>query len=147
MNIPVYEVSISTNRLRYEFISQGVRGQIRKIVDYTYFEPLNWWNLGFGDLDSSTGQISDTIISDNGDGRKVMATVARTLLSFLVTHPTETIIFLGSDDRRMRVYHRIIANYQDEFASLLAITGLTHDGLEQPIETDKQYIAFIVRKA
>lgn len=38
---------------------------------------MEFWNLGFGDLDEKTGNISDSVVSDNGDGRKVLATVIR----------------------------------------------------------------------
>jgi hypothetical protein len=147
MNIPVYELTISEDRLRYEFISVGSKGQIHKIIEYTYLPGVAFWNLGFGDLDETTGHISDSVVSDNGDGRKVLATVIRSLLSFFNTHPAETIIFTGSDERRTRVYHRIAIQYQREFLSLLAINGLTEDGLEESIETDKRYLAFVIRKA
>ncbi len=147
MNVSVYELTISKDRLRYEFVSVGSKGQIRKLIEYTYLSGVGFWNLGFGDLDETTGQVSDSVVSDNGDGRKVLASVIQSLLSFLNTHPAEAIIFTGSDERRTRVYHRIAIQYQREFLSLLTINGLTEDGFEEAIETDKSYLAFVIRKA
>lgn len=147
MNVPVYELTTSKDKLRYEFISGGSKGQIRKIIEYTYLPDVGFWNLGFGDLEVTTGHISDSVVSDNGDGRKVLATVIRSMLSFFNAYPAETIIFTGSDERRTRVYHRIAIQYRNEFLSLLTIKGLTEYGLEEAIETDKSYLAFIIREA
>ena len=147
MNVPVYELTTSKDRLRYEFVSVGPKGQIRKVIEYTYLTGIEFWNLGFGDLDEPTGRIGDSVVSDNGDGRKVLATVIRSLLSFLNEHPAETIVFTGSDERRNRVYHRIAVQHQSDFLVLLTINGLTEDGSEETIETDKSYLAFVIRKA
>ncbi|SFE38744.1 DUF6934 family protein [Spirosoma endophyticum] len=146
MNRPSYEVAVSKNRLRYEFISIGAKGHIQKIVEYSYVNSLNVWNLGFGDFDPATGRISDSVISDNGDGRKVITTVALTLLQFFEVHPTETVIFTGSDTRRTMLYNRIVLQFYDEFSDRLLITGLNQEGIEVDIETGIQYAAFIIYK-
>ncbi len=82
MNQAGYDVATSADQLHYEFVSKGTKGDIQKVVEYTYLAQLRMWNLGFGDLDKETGQVSDSIVSNNGDGRKVMATVIQTLFSF-----------------------------------------------------------------
>lgn len=147
MNLPKYEVAISRNRLRYEFFSVGKRGRILKVVEYTNLADLGWWNLGFGDFDGLTSELSDTVVTDNGDGSKVMATVVNTLISFLDDYPDATVVFSGSDERRDRIYKRMVVNYRDEFSSLLIISGLTEDGVASVIEPDTYYFAFLIRKA
>ena len=146
MNRPSYEVAVSKNRLRYEFVSIGTKGHIRKIVEYSYLNYLNLWNLGFGDFDPIIGKISDDVISDNGDGRKVITTVTLTLLQFFEVHPTETVIFTGSDTRRTLLYNRLVLQFHDDFSDQLLITGLNQEGLEVDIETGSQYAAFIIHK-
>ena len=146
MNHPIYDLSISESRLRYEFTSIGPKGVLFKVVEYTYSAPLAMWNLGFGDLDLTTGKVSDSVVSNNGDGRKVMATVVSTLLGFFSQFPDETVIFTGSDDRRTLVYKRIILYYYPDFADQLLVNGLNTEGIEQPIETDVDYLAFVIRK-
>ncbi len=44
-------------------------------------------NLGFGDKDLQTGEVDDTVISDNGDSQKVLATVAATVYAFTDKYP------------------------------------------------------------
>lgn len=116
------------------------------MVEYTYLPLLNFWNLGFGDFDESSGEISDTITTDNGDARKVVATVAVTLLDFFAAYPEETVIFSGSDSVRTRAYQRAIVQYATSFASVLKFSGLTEEGEEIPIETDRPYFAFLVKR-
>lgn len=145
MNQPSYDVLTSEDRLHYEFISTGSNGNIRKVVEYTYMSQLTMWNLGFGDFDVMTGAVSDSIISNNGDGKKVMATVVKTLLDFFSQRPQETVIFTGSDERRTIVYNRVVRQYYVDFSDRLLITGLTEQGIEEAIETSVDYIAFIVR--
>ena len=41
------------------------------------------YNIAFGDKDNTTGNIDDTIISNNGDSEKVLATVAATVYAFI----------------------------------------------------------------
>jgi hypothetical protein len=146
MNRPSYEIAISNNRRRYEFVSIGPKGTIHKAVEYLYLDYLNVWNLGFGDLDLESGYIADDVVSDNGDGPKVLTTVALTLLEFLDEYPNEVVIFTGSDDRRTRIYYRIIKRFRFDFDGQLQITSLTLDGIEVDIETDMQHSAFIIRR-
>ena len=81
--IPIrYEVDVTSDFTRFEFDSQGPRGKIRKMVQYTQYLSENLFNLGFGDLDSATNEIDDLVITDNGDREKVLATVASTLFVF-----------------------------------------------------------------
>ncbi len=111
-----------------------------------YLDYLNIWNLGFGDLDPVSGGIVDDVVSDNGDGPKVLTTVALTLLEFFDEYPDEIVIFTGSDDRRTRIYERIVKRFRFDFADQFQITSLNHDGLEVNVETDTQPSAFIIRR-
>ena len=146
MNIPKYDIKASDNRLRYEFISTGPKGSIQKVVEYTYLSELGFWNLGFGDYDSLSDQINDTVVTDNNDARKVLATVVETLFDFFKVYSDQTVIFTGSDKRRNRVYNRAVALYQHQYANNLIITGLGDDDNERSLETDGVYFAFFIRK-
>ena len=96
MNLPRYELIATTNRLQFEFVSEGPKGKIIKRIEYTYIESLDFWNLGFGDYNPNTDGIDDQVVSDNGDGRKVLATVSFSLQEFLAIRPHATVFFTGS---------------------------------------------------
>jgi len=74
MKLPKYQLSSSDKLLTFEFISEGNKGMIHKIVKYQATHHKNIYNLAFGDKDYSTGDIDDTSISNNGDSEKVSAT-------------------------------------------------------------------------
>lgn len=50
MNMEKYSVVSDNNHITYEFLSQGPRGTIKKVVFYQEIEE-NIFNLAFGDWD------------------------------------------------------------------------------------------------
>lgn len=93
MNIDKYPVIIGETAMVFEFVSEGIRGKISKLVIYNETHLHNFYNLGFGDKDSITGEIDDEVITNNGDSEKVLATVASTLYTFSDKYP-EAMVFV-----------------------------------------------------
>ena len=79
MNLPVYELDVGEGFTTFEFISEGHKGEIPKMITFTEFAPLVY-NLGFGDRNVETGKLDDFAVSNNGDTEKVLATVVLYLL-------------------------------------------------------------------
>jgi hypothetical protein len=67
----------------FEFISEGPKGSIRKRVEFERTSRADTFNLAFGDVNSQTGDFDDTVVTDNFDTEKVLATVAETVRIFL----------------------------------------------------------------
>ena len=78
-----YTIHASPSLMEFEFISVGPKGNISKVIQFTPTSISQVYNLGFGDKDDVTGEISDSIISNNGDSEIVLATVAHAVLIFL----------------------------------------------------------------
>ena len=74
-----YQLISGDSLMVFEFTSEGSNGKISKIVQYSKTNLEGFYNLGFGDKDLETGEISDQSISNNGDSQKVLATVATTV--------------------------------------------------------------------
>lgn len=146
MNHPHYEVRSSVNSQHYTFVSEGPKGQIVKLVDYYFLPDLGVWNLGFGDYNWETGEIDDQIVSDNGDRRKVLATVVFTLLNFFDQYPDAIVIFTGSTTLRTQVYGRIIANYFQDFSAQFVVKGLDESFNEYPFDPIQQFAAFQIKR-
>jgi len=51
----------------YEFVSEGPKGRIIKMVEYIETATKNVYNLGFGDYDEKTNSINDLFVTNNGD--------------------------------------------------------------------------------
>ena len=116
MNIAKYKYSVSDTYLDFEFDSDGPKGIIRKVVRYSYqvANGVSYYNLGFGDLDSSTGRINDLVVTNNKDREKVLATVAGTVLDFTKQFPDAIVYAKGSTLARTRLYQIGIAANWDE---------------------------------
>ncbi|NCC55716.1 MAG: hypothetical protein EOM11_09610, partial [Erysipelotrichia bacterium] len=67
MKLPKYPLASSDKLMTFEFISEGQNGLIHKLIR---FQPTNLkdvYNIAFGDKNPATGDIDDTVISNNGD--------------------------------------------------------------------------------
>ncbi len=65
INTNIYPVSYTPDCLTFEFMSDGFRGHIIKVVVYTPLHVKNYYNLGFGDKDGIRQySVENKIISD-----------------------------------------------------------------------------------
>jgi hypothetical protein len=124
--------------------SIGRKGKIPKIVQYTPTNYKDLYNLGFGDKDIRTGGIDDTIISNNGDSEKVLATVVATLYAFMNEHDGAMVYATGSSRSRTRLYRMGITKYLDEVREGFMIYGQLGSGWEE-FRKDVDYEAFLVK--
>src|SRR5262245_6665682 len=144
MELPHYDYKINDNFLDYEFSSVGPRGNIKKIVRFTQIT-TNVFNLAFGDLDVKTGEVSDMNVSNNQDSRKVLATVAATVHDFTLIYPEASIIAMGSNLARTRLYRIGITNHWREISTDFEVFGLRNNQWES-FEIRRDYEAFLVRR-
>lgn len=145
MELSKYPLASSDKMMTFEFISEGNKGLIRKLVKY---EPTNLkgvYNLAFGDKNIKTGEIDDEIISNNGDSEKVLATVSITVYAFTDKYPTAWIYATGSTKARTRLYRMGISKFYKEANNNFEILGeLKNDWEDFKIGTD--YEGFLVRR-
>lgn len=95
VQLPRYQYKTNNSFLDYEFISEGPKGRIKKIIRFTQIS-TTVFNIGFGDLDEETGEISDVAITNNNDSRKVLATVAATIHDFTIQYHNAWVVAKGS---------------------------------------------------
>jgi hypothetical protein len=131
--------------LVFEFESVGVKGRIKKVVQYTQTNYTNFYNLGFGDKDEISGEFSDKTISNNGDSLKVLYTVVGTLMDFTSQYPEAWVYATGSTKSRTRLYRIGISNHLDAISKDFELFGLLNDEW-QPFKRNTDYSAFLVRR-
>ncbi|MDQ3685987.1 MAG: hypothetical protein M3430_10365 [Acidobacteriota bacterium] len=145
MLLPRYELKSDESLTVFEFVSVGRKGEIPKIVQYSETNLKDFYNLGFGDKDLQTGEIDDTVISDNGDGQKVLATVAATVYAFTDKYPEAWIYATGRTKSRTRLYRIGLTNNLDEIIEDFELYGqLT--GEWQEFVRGVEYEAFLVKR-
>jgi hypothetical protein len=144
MQLPKYQLASSDNLITFEFISEGHR-LIHKIVRY---QPTNFkdvYNLSFGDKDNTTGDIDDSVISNNGDSEKVLATVVATIYAFTDKYPDALIYATGSTKSRTRLYRIGITKFLSEVEKDFEVLGERIDNWET-FRKDVEYEGFLVSR-
>jgi hypothetical protein len=129
----------------FEFISEGPKGLIHKLVRYQPTNLKDVYNLAFGDKDHTTGNIDDTVISNNKDSEKVLTTVAATVYAFTDKYPDAWIYATGSTKSRTRLYRMGITKFISEVNDNFEVLGERNDDWEDFSE-NVEYDGFLVRR-
>jgi hypothetical protein len=122
MRLEQYQVKAYEDLLEFEFISEGPKGRITKLVQYSKIDE-NAYNLAFGDKKEGENEIDDKIITDNKDSQKVLATVAATVLAFTEKYSQVWIIASGSSKSRTRLYQIGISTNYEELQQYFNVYG------------------------
>lgn len=146
MKYPKYQYRSETSMAYYEFISEGPKGPIKKIVEYTETGTENVYNLGFGDYDEKTKTTNDISVTNNGDSLKVLATVASTVYAFTQKNPKAWILATGSTNVRTRLYRMGITNNLAEICEDFKVFGLNSNGIWDEFIVGEDYEAFLLTK-
>ncbi|MCW3110004.1 MAG: hypothetical protein JWQ09_4510 [Segetibacter sp.] len=145
MKVGKYPIIIGETAMVYEFISEGIRGRINKLVIYSETHLHNFYNLGFGDKDEETGNIDDEVVTNNGDSEKVLATVASTLYIFTEKFPEAMIFATGSTKARTRLYRIGISNNIEEIEIDFEVFGLVGENWQR-FQKQIEFDAFLVKR-
>ena len=146
MNYPRYEYSTEDELNIFEFVSVGNKGKVTKIVQYTEMTIKGYYNLGFGDLDIETKEINDEVVTNNGDGQKVLATVVSTIYSFTGKNSDAYIYATGSNEARTRLYRMGITNNLEELKKDFHVYGLRNDEEFEYFIVGEDYLGFLVTR-
>lgn len=139
-----YLYKTNSSFLDYEFESVGPKGVIKKIARFSEMG-TNVYNFGFGDLDEASGEISDTVVSNNGDGDKVLVTVANIIYDFNSVYLKAAVFIQGTTPARTRRYQMGINNYWPQINTIFEIFGLK-DQKWQLFRPGENYNAFLGRR-
>ncbi|MFY8187393.1 MAG: DUF6934 family protein [Flavobacterium sp.] len=111
MSNPKYQLNAEEDLTVFNFISEGPKGKITKIIEIKETNLKGFFNLAFGDKNQETGTIDDTIVTNNNDTEKVLATVVSAVYAFTDLNPDAWVYATGSTDSRTRLYRMGINKY------------------------------------
>ena len=154
MNYPKYDFTENTQTTIFEFYSIGKYGVIEKIIKFTLTENEEVYNLGFGNKINIKGKdfsIDDSVISDNGDRDKVLATIAEAVYIFTEIHPDTYVYFTGNSESRNRLYRMAISNNFEELSMDFTIFGIVRNQVWSkteavPFNKAENFIGFLIKK-
>lgn len=145
VNRELYELQSEPDFYGFEFVSEGLKGQIHKVISFSLTPVPNVYNLGFGDKDLFTGKISDTVVSNNGDTKKILATVAQAVYLFTEKYADVGVVATGVTPARTRLYRMGIQEYWSEISKEFLVWGFFENNWETFIP-NKNYQAFLVKR-
>ena len=145
MQLPRYELKAEKSLMVFEFLSEGPKGKIPKLIKFSETNLKDLYNLAFGDKDLVTGDIDDMAVSNNGDSEMVLATVVATVFAFTDKYPDCMIYATGSTRARTRLYRMGITKYIKEIQKDFEIFGLQNN-VWQPFEKEVHYEAFLAKR-
>ena len=145
MKFDRYELKADDQLTTFDFLSEGSKGKIEKIVQFSKVNQNNLYNLAFGDRNYLTGEIDDKVVTDNGDSEKILATVVAAVYAFCDKVPQAWIYATGSTAARTRLYRMGINKYYDIVESDFEIFGQAQSEWER-FEKGKDYQAFVVQR-
>jgi hypothetical protein len=146
MKKPRYEYTTEQSLFNFEFESVGPKGKIKKIIQYTEMSLEGYYNLGFGDYSEETQEIDDEVVTNNGDGLKVLATVVSTLYAFTGKYPDAKVFATGSTEARTRLYRMGISNNLEEIKQDFYVYGLKSNQTFEEFVVGEDYLGFLVTR-
>jgi hypothetical protein len=145
MNVEKYHLKSEETLTVFEFISEGPKGTIRKLIHFQQTYEPGLYNLAFGDKDFETGDINDLAVSNNGDMEKILATVVSALYAFLDKHPDAMVYATGSTEARTRLYRMGIIKFYEEMKKDFYLFGQAGDNFYD-FEIGQDYQGFLAQR-
>ena len=145
MKLPRYELKADESLIIFEFVSEEQKGRTQKLIKFSETTLKGFFNLAFEDKDLQTGDINDTVVSNNGDSEKVLATVVSTVYAFTEKEKDAWVYKTGSTLARTRLYRMGITKYFEDVINDFEIYGLK-DSEWEFFEKDIDYSAFLTRR-
>ncbi len=145
MNNEKYHLKAETEFTRFEFVSEGTKGTVRKVIEFQKMNSKNVYNLAFGDYNSETDEIDDLVVTNNGDTEKVLSTVASAVYAFLEVYPNTYVYATGSTKARNRLYRIGITKYLLEMKKDFYLYGQIKEDFYE-FEVGEDYEGFLVMR-
>ena len=145
MKLPKYQLKAENELTIFQFISEGPKGKIPKLIEFTETNLKDFYNLAFGDKDEQSGKINDTITSNNGDTNKVLATVVSAVFAFTDKYPEAWVYATGSTSSRTRLYRMGITKHLEDIQKEFYIFGEKPDDWYK-FEINIEYDGFLVKR-
>jgi len=129
----------------YTFLSCGPKGNIDMTIQFTPTEEDGIFNLAFGILDKD-GKMDDTIINNNGDRNKIIATVIAAINEFTHHYPDKLVCFSGHTEGRNRLYRGALSIYLEQWLQNYAVWGLKEDNSFELFKKNTPYSGYIIKR-
>lgn len=140
-----YKISEDKAEFTYQFISEGTKGQIKKIVRFVKIGKANYFQFGFGDWNEEIQDVDDKVVTNNKDTTKVLATLGVIIEHFTNIFPDAWIFAQANSSTRTRFYRIILSQNLALIQEKYQLLGLLK-GVWKPFIPNKTYTAFLIKR-
>ncbi|TLV03320.1 DUF6934 family protein [Dyadobacter luticola] len=141
MDQAFYAFVILEDAHRFNFVSVG-KQLINKTVIFQRIGQTQFYNLALADI-KDDGTLDVLTVSNNGDTKKIFATVFQCITNFLQFRPESTIVFMGSTKERTNIYHWLICRNLEKARLNFLLYGYT-DGYFETFNPEACYESFAI---
>jgi hypothetical protein len=150
MEYPIYnDIFNSKDWMVFRFWSDGPKGRVWKVVQFTPMAKRGYYNLAMGDWNGS-GVLDFFTQTDNGDRDRILATVAVIVFGWTERFPKRKVIFQGNTLAKTRLYRMAINRAWDELNKVFLIQGLEYTPEDKLVLVDydpqKVFEGYIVQR-
>ena len=143
MKIEKYPLKAEDSFMVFEFVSEGPKGIVPKLIKFSETNLKGFYNLGFGDWNDKWLKIDDLAKSNNGDTNKIFATIATTIMEFNKYYPDAIIFAKGSTSARTRKYQTEINKYLSVIEPVFEVFGSIKEQKWAQFQPGINYLSFI----
>ena len=145
MKLARYHLKTESKFTRFEFISEGSKGAIRKLIEFQATSHPDVYNLAFGDKEQLGGDLNDLAVTNNGDTDKILATVVAALYIFFDNYPATYVYATGSTKARTRLYRMGITKFYEEMQQDFYLYGQVGDEFQE-FRLGEEYEGFLAQR-
>ncbi len=150
MNFPIYkDIYNSRDWMTFQFESNGPKGRIWKVIQFTRMRKRGYYNLALGDWNGGDDLDFETV-THNGDREKVLGTAAVAVFAWTERYPRRKILIQGSNAVRTRLYRMAINKAWNELNKVFLIRGLGRNEANKLVisayDPKKIFEAYIVQR-
>lgn len=139
-----YPFLYNRNEFRYDFLSVSSEKKVKKVVLFTQTRFDLIYNLALLD-ELENGDLRDDTETKNKDIITVMATVFKIIDDFLNKNPAFFVLFLGSDEKRHRLYRMILSKEMPKISNKFKVLGGIGDEFSS-FEPNTDYDYYLIKK-
>jgi hypothetical protein len=137
-------IRVSDDFAMFDFTSQGTKGAIRKRILFEATESDKVYNLTLGDVDEN-GELDDSVVSNNGDRNKILATVVEALGNYTTKFPDRWIFFKGSTRGRTRLYRMVVGLHLEDLSNCFEINAIVNEEIV-PFTKNMEISGFLIKR-
>jgi|GEM_PF-5546426 len=121
----------------------GKQGNVLKLTAFQRMQE-HLYNMALVDYDLETEEGNDSIVTNNQDMPKVLATVARILFDFLTCLPHVAVLIEANSEIKKKLYNRLIKNNLQSIPIDCEVLGVLPNE-ETELFAENDYHAIIIR--